>query len=88
MKDYLSHVKNENQKRPSNKDIKQINNNEPVNNKSDKNSKKNKPNDNLKFYFTAINSLIDYYYCYKNNTEATTSQIEEENIKNYIDKIT
>jgi hypothetical protein len=62
-----------------NKKISQLKGNDSFCGKNQKNIKKNKQNDNLKFYSTVNNSLTDYYYyCCKKNVEARSSQIEDD----------
>jgi hypothetical protein len=59
--------------------ISQLKGNDSFCGKNQKNIKKNKQNDNLKFYSTVNNSLTDYYYyCCKKNVEARSSQIEDD----------
>ena len=78
MKDSFYHITNQ-KLNNTNKKISQLKSNESFNNKNQKNIKKNKQNDNLKFYSTVNNSLTDYYYyCCKKNVEARSSQIEDD----------
>jgi hypothetical protein len=78
MKDSFYHITNQ-KLNNINKKISQLKSNDSFCGKNQKNIKKNKQNDNLKFYSTVNNSLTDYYYyCCKKNVEARSSQIEDD----------
>ena len=85
LKDNLYFTKSKNEKIISNKEIKQVNKNGTIFNKYSKNEKENRPNENLKFYSSTNNSLTDYYYCCKKNTEDQKNQIEYRNNNQNID---
>jgi hypothetical protein len=78
MKDSFYHITNQ-KLNNTNIKISQLKGNDSFCGKNQKNIKKNKQNDNLKFYSTVNNSLTDYYYyCCKKNVEARSSQIEDD----------
>ena len=84
LKDSISLRKIQNQNNFENKENMQDKKSETIYNKYMNNEKKDKSNDNLKFYSTVNHSLTDYYYCCKKNTEIPNSQIEDNNNKNNI----
>jgi len=84
LKDSISLRKAQNQNNFENKENMQDKKSETIYNKYMNNEKKDKSNDNLKFYSTVNHSLTDYYYCCKKNTEIPNSQIEDNNNKNNI----
>ena len=84
LKDSISLRKTQNQNNFENKENMQNKKSETIYNKYMNNEKKDKSNDNLKFYSTVNHSLTDYYYCCKKNTEIPNSQIEDNNNKNNI----
>ena len=84
LKDSISLRKTQNQNNFENKENMQDKKSETIYNKYMNNEKKDKSNDNLKFYSTVNHSLTDYYYCCKKNTEIPNSQIEDNNNKNNI----
>ena len=59
------------------KEIKHLQTHDSMNNKNINNNRNNS-NENIQFYTSYNNSLTDYYYCCKKNTEVQNCQIEGE----------